>query len=160
MTDESYEPGQPEDRDPPQMPEPEAPADTEIVEERGPEATASGVSDFTGNEGMVAMAGLLLLAVWLIFEVIIGEYFIPTVGILLALAVALLPRIRRETVEKVHRLNVLMKIAGYALAFVGLIEIIDDLRFEAYDDFISVLGALGAYAAYAMAFLGARSIKI
>lgn len=150
------------------MPEPaeEQPETAEPAEEMvdGPVEDAAAeeptaASDFTGNEGMVAIAGLILLAVWLVFEVIMGEYGVPTLGVVMAAAAALLPRLNRESVEEVHRLDVLMKILGYGLAIVGLTEIIDDLRFGNFEDFISVVAGLAAYAAYAMAFLGARAIK-
>lgn len=119
----------------------------------------AATNEFTSGEGLVAMAGILLLGVWLVFEVIIADYFVATLGVVLALAVVILPRINRESVESVHRLAVIMKVLGFALFLTGVTEVIDDIRFDAYDSLAGVLGALGAYAAYAMAFLGAKSIE-
>lgn len=118
------------------------------------------MADFSGGEGMVALAGILLLVNWLIFELIATEYFIPYTILLMAVAAAVLPRVRRESVEKVHPLNVIMKVLGYGIVVIGVFELIDDIRFDGYEDFVSILGALFAYVAYAMAFFGARSIKI
>ncbi len=155
MTDETHVPEPQEDRPP--APDPPDQGATEAA----PAATEpASDSDFSGGEGMVAVAGLILIVVWLIFEVILSEYGMPTIAILFAVAAAALPRLNRDSVEKVHRLNVLMKIIGYGLAVIGLTEIIFDLREGVLEDFVTVVGALGAYAAYLMALLGARSIKL
>ncbi|MGB7859400.1 MAG: hypothetical protein WBM90_02765 [Acidimicrobiia bacterium] len=127
----------------------------------GDEATdADSLSDFTSGEGMVALSGLLLLGVWLIFEVITRQYSISTLAIVLAAAAAILPRINPESVGKIMPLSHAMKVLGYALAVVGIVEVITDIRIGIYDDVAAVLGALIAYAAYALAFVGARSIEI
>ena len=52
-----------------------------------------------------------------------------------------------------------MKLVGWALVLVGIVEVIIDVRFNAYEDFASIIGALAAYAGYAMAFVGARQIS-
>ncbi len=117
------------------------------------------MDDFTSGEGLVAIAGVVLLANFVIFELIFGTYFITPALLLLAVAAALLPRLARESVEKVHRLDVIMMVLGYGIAVLGVFEILDDIRFDRYDNAGSVIGALAAYAAYAMAFLGARSIE-
>ncbi len=155
MTNETPVPEPQEDQ--PSAPDPPDQGGTEAAPAAS-EPTSD--SDFSGGEGMVAVAGLILIGVWLIFEVILSEYGVPTIAILFAVAAAALPRLNRDSVEKVHRLNVLMKIIGYGLAVIGLTEIISDLRNEVFEDFVTVLGALGAYAAYLMALLGARSIKL
>lgn len=116
-------------------------------------------SQFSSGERTVALAGILLLLVWLIFEVIAADYFVSTVGVILAITAIVVPRLNPEDVEKVHRVNVVMKVVGYGIALNGVTEIIDDIRFDAYDEFTAVIGAFAAYAAYAMAFFGARSIK-
>ncbi len=116
-------------------------------------------SDFTSGEGLVAFAGIVILAVWIIFEVIAKDYSVTTLAIVLALLAAILPRMKREDVEKIQRLPILMKVVGYGLAVVGVVEIIDDISYGVYDSVFGVIGALIAYAGYAMAFMGARSIK-
>ena len=108
---------------------------------------------------MVALAGLLLLANFVVFELIMAEYFISYALLLLAVAAAVLPRIRRETVESFHPLGQVMKVLGYAILILGVFEILDDVRFDGYDGGAAIIGALVAYAAYAVAFLGARSIN-
>lgn len=135
-------------------------------EEQGPvddhdeAAILEGAGDFTSGEGLVAFAGMVLIAVWLIFDIVINNYGMDNLVPLLAAVAILLPRLRRETVERVAPLPVLMKVTGWALLFVGVIEVIIDLRFNVYDDFGTVIGALVAYAGYVMAFVGARQIEI
>lgn len=135
-------------------------------EEQGPvddhdeAAILEGAGDFTSGEGLVAFAGMVLIAVWLIFDIVINNYGMDNLVPLLAAVAILLPRLRRETVERIAPLPVLMKVTGWALLFVGVIEVIIDLRFNVYDDFGTVIGALVAYAGYVMAFVGARQIEI
>ena len=133
--------------------------ETDPVEPTPDGVAAEPQTDFTSGEGLVAMAGIVLLLVWLIFEIIASEYFISNLGVMLAITAALVPRLDQSDVEKVHRRAVIMKVVGYALVLNGVIEIVDDVRFDAYDSVMAVIGALAAYAAYAMAFFGARSIK-
>jgi hypothetical protein len=119
----------------------------------------SATTDFTSGEGMVALAGIVILAVWIIFDVIVQDYGVTTLAIVLALLAAVLPRMKREDVEKIQRLPILMKVIGYGLVAVGIVEVINDISHGFYNNALGVIGALVAYAAYAMAFMGARSIK-
>lgn len=129
-------------------------------EEHDDSSVLEGAGDFTSGEGLVVFAGMVLIAVWLIFDIAINDYGMDNLVPLIALVAILLPRLKRETVERVASLPVLMKTTGWALLLIGVLEVIIDLRFNAYDDFPSILGALGAYAGYAMAFMGARQIEI
>ena len=78
---------------------------------------------------------------------------------MLALLAVVLPRIKREEVKKIQQLPILMKVIGYGLVAVGIVEVIDDISYGVYDSIFGVIGALLAYAAYVMAFMGARSIE-
>jgi hypothetical protein len=129
------------------------------VEPAAEEESSDEAADFTSGEGLVALGGIVILAVWIIFEVIAKDYSVATLAIVLALLAAVLPRMKREDVEKIQRLPILMKVVGYGLAVVGIVEIIDDISYGVYDSIFGVIGALVAYAGYAMAFMGARSIK-
>lgn len=128
-------------------------------DEHDESSVLEGAGDFTSGEGLVAFAGMVLVAVWLIFDVAINDYGMDNLVPLIALVAILLPRLQRETVERVAPLPVLMKTIGWALLLIGVLEVILDVRFNSFDDFPSILGALGAYAGYAMAFVGARQIK-
>lgn len=132
-----------------------------------PEPEAAGASpagmptgsDFSSGEGMVALAGIILLVNFVIFELIMAEYFISYALLLLAVGAALLPRLRRESVEAYHPLGQVMKVIGYSIVILGVFEVLDDIRFDGYDEAAAIIGALVAYAGYAVAFLGARSIE-
>ncbi len=130
-----------------------------IAEPLPEKESAKNTTDFTSGEGLVALAGIVILAVWIIFDVIVQDYGVTTLAIVLALLAAVLPRMKREDVEKIQRLPILMKVIGYGLVAVGIVEVINDISHGFYDNALGVIGALVAYAAYAMAFMGARSIK-
>jgi hypothetical protein len=140
----------------------QGPESAEPAAEAAEEASVvtSALGDFSTGEGMVAIGGIIILVVWLLFEVILEEYGVPHIAILLAAGAAILPRLNRDTVEKVMSLPSLMKVIGYGLAIVGVIEIVEDLRNEILStDAATVIAALAAYAGYAVAFIGARSVK-
>lgn len=137
--------------------------DAEPAEQQSPtdeETTPAEGAEFTSGEGLVAFAGIILLAVWIIFDVLVDNYGMDNAVPVVAAAAVMLPRINRDTVEKVHRLPVIMKVLGWILAVIGVVEILIDIRFGIFDDFGVVVAALAAYAGYAMAFIGARSIDI
>lgn len=145
--------------DEPRGPDPyEEPTRPSPGEEHDDAAVFEGAGQFTSGEGLVAFAGMVLLAVWLIFDVIVNEYGMDNLIPVLATVAIMLPRLDRGKVERVLPVPVAMKLIGWAIVLVGIVEIVLDVRFNAYEDFASILGALGAYAGYAMAFMGARQI--
>ncbi len=153
MTDQYGVPELPEEEPTPQ-PEPEAPA------EHDDQSVLEGAGDFTSGEGLVAFAGMVVLAVWIIFDLIVDNYNMDNVIAIIASLAIILPRLDRDKVERFHSLPVLMKVIGWALALFGLMEFIVEVRFAAFDDFGIVIAALIAYAGYVMAFVGARQIEI
>lgn len=139
----------------------------EPVEEQAPTgarddaAVLEGAGDFTSGEGLVAFAGMVLVAVWLIFGVLANTYWVAWLAVVPAIAVVLLPRLDRASVERYHSLPLLMKALGYLIAVVGILTVIEDIRFasSALDEIFEIVGALAAYAGYVMAFMGARQIE-
>lgn len=119
----------------------------------------ASVADFSSGEGMVAMAGLIIIGVWLIFEVLTRQYSLTTFAIVLGAGAALIPRMSPEAVAKIMPVPAVMKVLGYALVLVGVIEVVTDIRIGIYDSPMAVLGALIAYGAYGLAFMGARQIE-
>ncbi len=119
-----------------------------------------GAGDFTSGEGLVAFAGMVVIASWIIFSIMAREYFFEFSILLLALAAAILPRVDRATLERVHPLPVLMKTLGYAIAILGVFTLFEDVRFGILDEVWAVIGGLITYAAAVMAFIGARQIEI
>ena len=149
MTDESR------DRDPNEGSPPPRPS----TDDHDDAAVLEGAGDFTSGEGLVAFAGMVLLAVWVIFDIIVDEYGMDNLVPVLATVAILLPRLDRAKVERLLPLPMAMKLTGWAIVLIGIVEVIIDVRFNAYEDFAGIIGALGAYAGYAMAFVGARQIS-
>lgn len=121
-------------------------------------APAAG-SDFSSGEGMVALAGMIMLGVWLIFDVFLDEFGLSDLEFLLAVIVVMVPRLDPDKVERFNAVAVIMKATGYAIAIVGAFYVIGAIESGFYDDALTIIGALITYAAYAVAFLGARSIE-
>lgn len=115
------------------------------------QGSATGVS-------MVQLASYIVWAVFLIFEVITEEYFVGSVGLVIAAGIIGLPRLAPGAVEAIAPVTSFVKVSGYLLAFTGVIELLVDIRAEVYDGFAAILGAVLAYVAYVLAFMGARSI--
>ena len=138
------------------------PVEPAPVDQRDNEAVLEGAGDFTSGEGLVAFAGMVLVAAWIIFGVVANTYWVAWLALVPAIAVVLLPRLDRANVERFHPLPLLMKALGYAITLVGVLTIIEDVRFAGsqLDEIFEVVGALVAYAGFVMAFLGARQIKI
>lgn len=143
---------------PPQSQEPRPPPDMPV--EHDDAAVLEGAGDFTSGEGLVAFAGMVVIAVWVIFAIILNEYFINWLMLVLAVAAAVLPRVDRDQVEKLHPLPVLLKVAGYGIALIALVELISNIRYGVLDNVASILAGLITYVAGLMAFVGARQIKI
>lgn len=129
-------------------------------EEHDDNAVLEGAGDFTSGEGLVAFAGIVLVLDWLIFGVIANDYWVGWLALVPGVAAAMLPRMKRENVERFHPLPLLMKLSGYLIALIGIFSVIEDIRFagNVFDEVLGVIGALVAYAAFVMAFIGARQI--
>jgi hypothetical protein len=145
MTDESH------GTDP--VEEPAVPVESET-------AVVEGAGDFTSGEGLVAFAGMILLAIWVIFDVFLDDYGVGVLTLLLAALVVIAPRMNRTTVERILPLPVIIKLAGYTLAFIGVITVIAAVEEGFFEGALAIVAALVEYAAFAMAFIGARQIEI
>lgn len=132
------------------------------VESQAEPIARTGAGEFTSGEGLVAFAGIVLIVAYLVFGLLANTYWVAWLAMVPATAAALLPRLNRATVERYHPLPLLMKALGYWIALVGAFTIIEDLRFagSSLDEALEIVGALVAYAGFAMAFIGARQIKI
>jgi len=142
-----------------QGPEESFPEEPSPAAEHDMAAVTAGAGDFTSGEGLVAFAGIVLLVIWLIFDVFLDDWGLSIVELLLAATVVIVPRMRSETVETVLPVPVVMKVFGYAIAIVGAFFIIEAVEEGFYEGASTIIAALVNYAAYAMAFLGARQIK-
>lgn len=149
MTDETPVPG-PEDNVPG---EPAPAAEHEMA------TVTTGAGEFTSGEGLVALAGIVLLLLWLILDVFLDEYGQGFSTLILASIVVIVPRMKPETVEKFHSVPTIMKIGGYGFGLFLLFEVFFLIDSGFPSGALSVIGALVTYAAFAAGFLGARQIE-
>lgn len=113
----------------------------------------------TSGEGLLTIGAGLALGVYLIFELIAGEYFQPWLVLTPAALILILPRVARTATEQIAPMAVILKALGYVIAITGLFDALNAIRFDGLDEWMEILGGLIAYAGYVLAFLGARSIK-
>jgi len=125
------------------------------------EDTPGSSSSFSSPTGMVALGGLVLIGTYLVFGLFLNDYWVGWLALLLSISAVILARVDRTFLESLAPVPVLTKIVGYLLAIIGLLALIEDIRFAdgTLNEFPDVIGALAAYAGYALAFVGARSIK-
>jgi hypothetical protein len=127
-----------------------------MSEESGSNASNNPLAGQSG-ENLVSLGALLVIGSWLIFEVIAEDYFVTTVAVGLGLLILILPRFDIDAITDIAPVPAFLKLAGYALALIGVVEIIDEIQGGILDAGGSaILGALIAYAGYVLAFLGAR----
>jgi hypothetical protein len=152
MTDESH------GMDP--IEEPAAqPEETRPVEAHDEASVLAGAGDFTSGEGLVAFAGIVLLLLWLIFDVLLDDYGLGDITVLIAFVVVIIPRLNPDSVARVMPVAVVMKTLGYVLAILGAITFIGHMEDGFFEGFSSIIAALISYAGFVMAFIGARQIK-
>ena len=130
--------------------------------EKASASPMSQMGDFSTGEGLVALGGMIILGVWLIFEVITDDYGMSHLMVVLAATAVLLPRVNREIVEGYHSLSRLMKAVGYGIALTGVSEIVSDVEGGLFGDApgTTIIAALLAYVGFAVAFQGARTTKV
>ena len=112
----------------------------------------------SAGEGRVAVAGLIVFVVWLLFDVVFQIYGLNNVLAVLGIAAYVVPKVNEERFQPVPR-SLLTKALGYSIAVFGVIELILDLRNGILFDGAAALGAVPGYLAYFLAFSGARAIK-
>lgn len=117
---------------------------------------SSGAMNLGGLD-LVTVGALVVLASWVIFDLIADDYPLSTVAAALALVIVAIPRLDVKAVTGIAPMPAFLKLFGYLLAAVGVIEILSDLENSLFDaGGATIFGALVAYAGYVVAFLGAR----
>lgn len=146
------------DPNPPGMTEPE---DASPMGDAMADAKAAfNKSGFATPAGMVALAGLIILGVDILFGVILDEY--SNSYALLAVAIAaVVVFYGKNAYDGIGSTAGMLKLLGMVLAGLVAFVLIYDLRYasSAYDEFVDILGSLFTYGAGVLAFLGARAIK-
>lgn len=110
-----------------------------------------------GGFDLVTLGAAVVLLSWLIFDLISDDYPVSTVAVALAGIIALLPRIDADAITSIAPMPAFLKLAGYALAVVGAVEIIGDIENSIFDaSGGTIFGGLVAWAGYIIAAVGAR----
>lgn len=129
-----------------------------MSDESGSGASSNPLAGQSG-ENLISLGALLVLGSFVIFELIAEEYVLTTVAVALALFIVALPRIDADAITAIAPIGTFLRLAGYLLAAIGVIEIVDDIQANLFDAGGStIFGALVAYAGYVLAFLGARQV--
>ena len=130
---------------------------TAMAEESSSSADNSNPLAEQSGETLVMWGALVVLASWIIFDVISDEYGVSSLAVALALIIVAIPRIDKEAITGVASMEAFSKAAGYGLAVAGVVELVADIDANIFDAGGStIIGAIVAYAGYALAFLGAR----
>jgi uncharacterized membrane protein len=142
-----------------EAPEPLEPTPSPEVEGTAPSEDGDF---FSSSEGMVSFGAGLILAAYVIFDLIWAEYAVRYLAILFAVLAVALPRVNRSFTDRIAPLAVLMRSLGYLLLIIGVVTLAENLRHagSVLDGVPEILGALVAYAGFAIAFVGARSIEV
>lgn len=109
---------------------------------------------------MVALAGLILIGVDILFGLILEEWYIEWAVMLLAIAAVIIFS-GKGAYDRIGPAQDLLKLTGYLIAALGAFGLVYDLRYASsrLNDIPEILGALLTYGASVLAFLGARAIK-
>lgn len=124
-----------------------------MTDEQG--GTSGGVN--LGGFDLVTVGALLVLASWVIFDLITDDYGPIYVGVVAALIIVALPRLDAGSITSIAPMSAFLKAGGYALALIGVVDILGDLETSILDaGGATIFGALVAWAGYVVAFVGAR----
>jgi hypothetical protein len=123
------------------------------------EATAGDAAGGGSPGGLVGLGALVLIGVYLVFGLLMNEYWVSWLALSAAIVAVLVSRV--DWFDGLGSKAGLLKALGYLLGIIGALTIIEDLRFagSVLDSVVEVAGALIAYVGFVMAFLGARSIS-
>ena len=129
-------------------------------ESRSPEDQPRHVeSTKLGNaETLIGIGAAILVADWLLFDIILDGYYFFT-GTLLVAAYALFTlwvRTNRPSASWPVSYSWIVKVLGYTAGALGLLELIGDLRYGVLDTFEYIAGGVIVYAGALLMFLGAR----
>ncbi len=114
---------------------------------------------FATPTGMVALAGLILLGVELIFGIMLREFSIGPW--LLPALLAVIVYYAKGNYDPIGPADKMLKLIGMLMAGIAVVSILNTLRSASvfFDEFADVLGYLLTWGASVLAFLGARAIK-
>jgi hypothetical protein len=125
-----------------------------------PDQSAAKTTPNTGGAGLVTLAGMALIVIYLIFDLLLDDWGIGLVTLMLAVIAVIVPRLKHETAEKFARASVILKVVGYGFGLILVFDILGIIDNGFPEGAMSVIGALVSLAALAVGFVGARQIDI
>jgi hypothetical protein len=124
-------------------------------------SSGSNLGSLSQGEKLVGLGALIVIAVYVIWEVIQEEYFFEWFAVYFAvyiLAVMWLKANRPQAVWSIPYTSQL-RVVGYLVLLAGVFELITDLKFDTFDGGgATVAGALVFYGGCALAGFGAKNL--
>jgi len=114
-----------------------------------------------GAELLLRVGAAIIIADWLLFAIILDEYFFFW-GTLLVAAYALFAawvRSNRPAASWPVPFGWTMKLLGYSAGFLGALDLLDDLRFDVLNGAATIIGAIIFYVGAFLMFWGARQLN-
>ncbi len=124
-------------------------------------ASPSMMAGLSSGERLLVLGAILLSGNYVLFELILNEYFMFT-GTLLVAVYALSTvwtRQKRTSATRALPYGWLLRVLGYTAGFLGAIELLTDLRFGVLDRAGDVIGGLIGYTGAFLMFWGGRQIQ-
>jgi hypothetical protein len=106
---------------------------------------------------LLMISGGLIIGVYVIFGLIVDEWYPAFLSVVAATFALILPRMKREIGSGLTH-KTLLKITGYVIAVAGLWDFVFSLRFG-WGGFVDVVGWLLLGVAAVLGLLGARAIE-
>ncbi|MDX1450267.1 MAG: hypothetical protein R3246_14540, partial [Acidimicrobiia bacterium] len=90
---------------------------------------ASSLGDFRSGPGMITLGSLLIIGLYVITGLLADEYWISWIVLVPAITVVALSRFGQQTAEAFAPVPVILKVLGYLIALLALLDLVEDLRF-------------------------------
>jgi hypothetical protein len=113
-----------------------------------------------GADLLIRIGAAIIIADWLLFDIILDEYYFFTLTLLIALSALFAAWVRTSRPSSTWPLPYawIMKLLGYTAGTLVLIEFIGDLRYGVLDNAGNILGGIVLYAGAFVMFWGARQL--
>lgn len=135
--------------------------DEHAAPDEGTPARQTPAGGRSSAENLIGLGALFLVADYVLFELILDEYFFATVLLLAAFYAlfALWLQSSHPSAKWPLPYEWTMRVLGYTAGLLGIFELLADLRLGILDNGADILGGLILYAGAVLMFLGARQLK-
>ncbi len=161
MTSDSNPPDMPDQPSgmPPQPAPDPTPEASPVTDAMADAKAAFSRAGFSTPTGMIALAGLIILGVELVFNIIMREF--STGPFLLPAIVIVVIYYGKGVYDRIGPADTLLKLVGMVLAVIAVVSLLITLRSASalLRDVSNILGYLLVWGAALLAFMGARSIE-